>query len=299
MLLVALAPAAIYAQQADTGQTAERAAPPSPPEGSVGGLGDVNLFPKRVVLNGRRQISTIGLFNKTTNEGDYEIKIVDMGMTSQGQLLEFGNGYPVSDQAKVKTASGMLRYSPRRVSLGGTESQTIRVMARAGADIPDGEYRSHFMVTSVPIDNPGGFSIENATGQSSGGDIGVSITPRFGIAIPIIVRIGETTLDVSISGAQLLTARDGSQAIGLYLNRSGTRSAFGDFEITARGAPAPIAISRGVGVYPELDQRQVIIPINPESDPRYLVPGNTITITYVDDDFEPGVKLAEHSFTIP
>ena len=74
---------ATFAQSADgPSETAEV------PEGAVGGFGDVNLFPKRVVIDGRRQIATVGLYNKTANEGDYEISVVDMAMTPEGQLSQ-------------------------------------------------------------------------------------------------------------------------------------------------------------------------------------------------------------------
>ncbi|MCA0909267.1 hypothetical protein [Qipengyuania gaetbuli] len=280
-----------------TGQSAAPQAAPPPPAGSVGGVGDVNLFPKRVVINGRRSIETVGLYNKAVNPGDYEITIVDMAMTPDGQLLAFDNDLDPASRARVKTASEMLRYSPRRVTLRGSESQIIRVMARAPAELPDGEYRSHFTVTSVP--EADGFSIDQATAGDNPDGIGVTIRPRFGIAIPIIVRIGETTLNVGISNARVLTARDGTQAVAFTLNRSGTRSAFGDITVKAAGSSDPIAIAKGVGVYPEVDSRQVIVPIDPEADRRLTAPGARLRIEFVDDDFSPGSKLAELDFVVP
>ena len=290
---VAGSPALAQSDEADAPVAAE------PPEGSVGGFGDINLFPKRVIIDGRRQIATVGLYNKTTNSGDYEIEIIDMGMNDQGRLLVFGNGLTDAEQARVKTASPFLRYSPRRVRLRGSESQIIRLMARAGADVPPGEYRSHFKVTAIPDDEGSGFSIDDAIGGQASDGIGVTIQPRFGISIPVIVRIGDTTLDVGIRNPVLLTARDGTQAIGITVTRSGTRSAFGDIEITARGADRPVAFARGVGVYPELAERKLVIPIDPETEPGTVVSGRTLTITYTDDDVEPGAKLAELTFVIP
>lgn len=270
---------------------------PAPPPGSVGGMGDVNLFPKRVVIDGRRGIATVGLYNKSAEAGDYEIKIVDMAMTAEGRLVSFENILDDAVKAKVLTASAMLRHSPRRVTLRGSESQLVRVMSRAAADLPDGEYRSHFLVTSVP--DAGGFNIQEATNSGTQNSIGVSIRPRFGIAIPVIVRVGATTLDVGVTNPQLLTAPDGSRAISFTLTRSGTRSAFGDVTVTAQGASRPIAISKGVGVYPEVDSRQVIVPVDPEADPRFLSRGTRLKIEFIDDDYSPGSKLAEHAFLVP
>lgn len=295
---LAMVSIAAYSATAQSGGEASSASAAAPPAGSVGGLGDVNLFPKRVVLEGRRQISSIGLYNKTANEGDYEIRLIDMAMTPEGRLISFDNGLSEADKARVKTASGFLRFSPRRVTLRGSEAQTIRIMARAEAELPDGEYRSHFMVTAIPRD-AGGFSIENVAGEGSESGIGVTIRPRFGISIPIIVRIGNTTLDVGITNARVLTARDGSQAVAFTLTRSGTRSAFGDLSVTAKGAAEPLVIAKGIGVYPEVGHRDLILPIERQPGQPPVTSGAQITINYVDDDFAPGSKLAETSFTVP
>lgn len=290
----ALAPA--LAQVADAPDPAAAAQPPA---GSVGGMGDINLFPKRVVIDGRRAIATVGLYNKAASEGDYEIDIVDMMMTGDGQLVPLDSVPPGTDTSRVKTASPIIRYSPRRVLLRANKSQTIRIMARADATVPDGEYRSHFMAIAIPPTTEGGLSIENAVNGGQDNGIGVTITPRFGISIPVIVRIGQTTLQAGLADFKVLTARDGTQAIQLAVTRSGTRSAFGDIEITAPGLKDPVAIARGVGVYPEVDQRTIVIPVDPAVAAQALKPGTRLKVTYTDDDFEPGARLAEQTFTVP
>lgn len=276
----------------------EALAPAELPEGAVG-VGDVNLFPKRVIIEGRRRIATIGLYNKTDSDGDYEISLMDMAMTASGQLKSFDKGTTEAERARVKIASPFLRYSPRRVTLRGSESQTIRMMARAGSDVPDGEYRSHFLAVSVPRDQDQGLTIDDVAADPDAESIGVRIRPRFGISIPVIVRIGETTLDVGIAEARLVDVPDEGKAFAITLTRSGTRSAFGDLTITARGGDAPIALSRGIGIYPEVDQRPVLIPVSSAADPRFLVSGTELTIRFTDDDADPGKTLAERTLRIP
>lgn len=269
------------------------------PEGAVGGMGDINLFPKRVVIDGRRSIATVGLYNKTINEGDYEIQLQDLMMTPDGRIVPLESVTDDQDRARVRTASSFLRYSPRRVTLRGGESQTIRLMARADAELPPGEYRSHFLALSVPRDSDGGLSIDDAVNGDSATGISVTIRPRFGISIPVIVRIGETTLEVGLSRPQIVTQADGSKAIEVTIRRSGTRSAFGDMVVSARGIAEPVAVTRGIGVYPEVDERSVVLPIDPALAPRALASGTQLTITYTDDDFAPGARLAEIVFTVP
>ncbi len=152
----------------------------------------------------------------------------------------------------------------------------------------------------MPRDIDEGLSIEDAVsgGPSDGTDIGVTIRPRFGISIPVIVRIGDTTLDVAFRSAGFVETPDGL-AIGLDIARAGTRSAFGDIIVSAPGQDTPVAIARGVGIYPEIDGRQIFLGISGQFDVALLVPGTVLTASYIDDDFAPGTILASSTFTVP
>lgn len=274
-------------------------APVQVPEGAVGGMGDINLFPKRVVISGRERIATVGLYNKVPTAGEYEIAIGDMVMVGSGQLVFPAQADPAT-LARMKSAGTMLRWSPRRLVLNGNEAQTVRIMARTPPELPPGEYRSHVSVVAVPPPEIGGNSIEDAAAGGQGGrSIGVRIVPRFGITIPVIVRVGETTLTAGIRDLAITTASDGTRAINLTLTRSGTRSAFGDIVVTAPGVKQPVAQLKGIGVYTEVDSRPVVIPIDPKADPRALVRGAKLTVTYIDDDFAPGQTLARQEFIVP
>lgn len=270
------------------------------PEGSVGGMGDINLYPKRIVIDGRQRIASVGLYNRSSAPGDYEISVTDMLMTPQGQVLPVDNLPAGVTAERLLPASGMLRWSPRRVLLRGSEAQTIRIMARPPADLPDGEYRSHFMVVSVPPDIDGGFTIEEALGtdNGAGGGIGVVIRPRFGISIPVIVRLGTTTLEVGLRVGGLVQT-EGGKALSLVVQRSGTRSAFGDVVVTLGGSNERVALVRGIGVYPEVDQREVTIPLDPGFNDTRLQAGVVLQVTFVDDDVQPGTILARQDFVVP
>ena len=270
------------------------------PDGSVGGMGDINLYPRRIVMDQRQRISSVGIYNKTPFDGDYEISISDMLMTEKGRVIPVDNLPAGIDASNLKAASEMLRWSPRRVMLPGSEAQTVRIMARTPADLPDGEYRAHFMVVSVPRDLDEGFSIEDAVGDSAGAEesVGVTIRPRFGISIPVIIRVGDTTLDVALKDVSFVE-NEGGPAIALTITRSGTRSAYGDVVVTAEGIDEPVAIAKGIGVYPEIDSRSVQVALDPEFDRSLLTPGTVLTATFVDDDVAPGRTLARQEFNVP
>ncbi len=270
------------------------------PSGAVGGMGDINLYPKRVVINDRNRVASVGVYNKTANTGDYEISIADMMMTTDGRLVEPATvKQGDATLARLKGAVEMVRFSPHRFTLPGNESQMVRLMARVSPDLPPGEYRTHVSVIAVP---PGddGLTIDDVTkGKPATNGIGVRITPRFGISIPMIVRVGETTLTAGLKDLSVATAPDGQRLIRLIVTRSGTRSAFGDITVTAPGAPKPVAMIRGVGVYPEVDERGVVLPIDPSVDARFTARGTRLTVSYVDDDFAPGKTLVRQEFVVP
>lgn len=269
------------------------------PAGSVGGMGDVNLYPKRVVIDQRSRVASIGLFNRTGNTGDYDITITDMMMSPDGRLVDLTSVTDEAQRAQVKAASTMLRWSPHRVSLPPNEAQTVRIMSRIPPDLPPGEYRAHFTAVAVPADAGTGLSIESAVGSTKPDQIGVRIVPRFGISIPVILRVGETTLSTGFTGFGLTQLPDGRRAVAITITRQGTRSAFGDISIAVAGSKKPIAEIKGIGVYTEINQRAVQIPLDPATDMRLLAPGARVTVTYTDDDATPGKILARQEFAVP
>jgi hypothetical protein len=294
-------PANALAQAAGQAEDAPDA-PPAPaalPAGAVGGMGDINLFPKRVVIDERTRIASVGLYNRAAAAGEYEITVSDMAMQRDGRLVELASVQDAAARDAVHTASGFLRWSPRHVALPASEAQMVRIMARVPPELPPGEYRSHFTVVSVPPET-GGTSIDEAAGAETNNGIGVRIVPRFGISIPVIVRVGETTLTAGLKDLKLTDSQPGGPAaLALTITREGTRSAFGDITITAPGAKKPVAEIKGIGVYTEIAERAVQVLIDPATEPRFLAKGTRWTVSYVDDDMSPGKVLARQEFIVP
>jgi hypothetical protein len=269
-----------------------------PPQGSVGGMGDINLYPKRIVINERQRISSVGLFNRSASQGDYELTVSDMMMTADGRLVDLSSVTDAAERSRVAVASAMVRWSPRRVTLKPYEAQTVRLMARVPPGTPPGEYRAHFSAIAIPPDT-GGTSIEQAAGSGSSNSISVNLVPRFGISIPVIVRIGETSVKVGLRDPRVVSLPNGSNALSLTITREGNRSAFGDIAVTVPGGKKPIAEIKGIGVYPEIGQRTVQVMFAAAAEPRLYGPGSRLVVTYTDDDFSPGAILARLEFTLP
>ena len=285
------------ARPIDGGAAIPAAAPGQAPAGSVGGMGDINLYPKRLVLTDRDRTASIGLYNRAAATGDYDITLGDMMMTADGRLVDLASVTDPALKARVQTASGMLKWSPHRVTLPANEAQMVRIMAHVPPGLAPGEYRTHFSAVAVPPES-GDLSIEQAAGAASQNSVGVQIVPRFGISIPVILRVGETTLTVGLEGLKVARPA-GGPVFALQITRSGTRSAFGDILVTAAGVKKPIGEIRGIGVYTEIAQRNVQVPIDPKVDPRSYASGAKLTVTYIDDDFAPGKTLARQDFIVP
>lgn len=273
-------------------------ATPLPPDGAVGGMGDINLYPKRIVLSERERTASIGLYNRALVEGEYEISIGDMVMRPGGQMVPLSAISDPAERERVKPASAWLKWSPHRINLPASEALMVRIMARIPPDLPQGEYRAHFSVVSVPLEAAPA-TIEQATGEAGGNNLAVRIRPRFGITVPVILRIGVTTLSTALSDLDLITLSDGRQGLRVKITRTGTRSAFGDIVVTAPGAKKPVAEMKGVGVYPEIDSRTVVIPFDVRDAAATPARGTRLTISYTDDDFTPGQILAKQDFMVP
>jgi hypothetical protein len=182
------------------------------------------------------------------------------------------------------------------VTLGPQEAQTVRVQVRRPADAPPGEYRTHFSVTAVPPPDTG-VDINTATSDAQSNELKIALTPVYGIMIPIIVRTGELAAQAGITDVRLVkgSAREGVQ---FDITRSGDRSVYGgiDVYLVGQGGEKKIAGVRGVGVYGEIDHRQIVLPIDPKAGP--IAPGSRVKIVYTDDELNPGKVLAETEATL-
>ena len=156
-----------------------------------------------------------------------------------------------------KAALEMIRYAPRRITLPPGEPQAIRISARPGAELPDGEYRVHLSFSAVPKVRP-------VTEQvASQGGFSVNITPVFGITMPIIVRKGDLEIAAALANPVLEQTSEGT-VFSVDIARQGAASVYGDLLVYPRGSDEPAFALRGLGVYPEIASRHTAWPVSPE-----------------------------------
>ena len=219
----------------------------------VSAQGDLLVAPTRVILDGRRGTEVI-LSNIGSEEATYRIGLELRRMMEDGRLV------PVERQDANDTeeaALGMIRYAPRRITLPPGQPQAVRLAARPGADLPDGEYRVHMSFKAIPKPR----TVTDESEQTEG--IGIQLIPIYGVTIPIIVRHGRVEAQVAMGQPRMIENEDG-QFLALAINRSGDSSTYGELRITKPGLDRPVAVLRGVAIYPEIDKRELRIQLTKE-----------------------------------
>lgn len=250
---------------------------------------DVNLTPKRLEFDDRaRGANEVIVFNRGDAAATFRVELVDRLMQTDGSMIE-------GPSSAVGSAASFVRFSPRRVTLGPGESQVIRVQARAPGDLPTGEYRTHLTVSALPV--AGSEADATASGSDDAAGLQIRLVPVFGMSIPVIVRQGAPEVSVGIENIRA-TQADGRPAVTFDLTRSGSRSAYGDLTVELIGATGEqvVALARGVGVYPEIPYRTVVLPLM--ADAPLLPSGGRVRVTY-RDAAQPDRTLASGEVLLP
>lgn len=256
-----------------------QAPPPS------GGAGDLLLAPTRVVFEGRKRSAEVNLSNIGPDRATYRISLVRMDMDEAGSIKE----RPLDPGSE--SLLSLFRFSPREVTLESQESQTVRIQVRKPAELPDGEYRLHMVFRAVP---PAASSAPAPAEPSKG--LSIRLTPIYGIAIPLIIRHGETAARVSISEPALDPVK---RTLHFRLDRQGNQSVYGDLQATLhppKGDSEVLAQATGLAVYTPNPSRRVTLALPPS---KALPPGSRIRITFARPPMEGGALLAETSLTLP
>jgi len=216
--------------------------------------GDLLVAPTRVILDGSRGTEVI-LSNIGSEEATYRIGLELRRMLDNGRLVPVER---TDANNSEEAALGMIRYAPRRITLPPGQPQAVRLAARPGADLPDGEYRVHMSFKAIPRPR-------EVTASDAPADEGVSIQliPIYGVTIPIIVRQGRVEAQVAINQPSIVQGENGPE-LALSISRAGESSTYGVLTVTKPGVEEPLLLLRGLAVYPELDERQVRVRLTPE-----------------------------------
>jgi hypothetical protein len=215
--------------------------------------GDLLVTPTRVVFEGNKQKESLSLVNMGTETTTYSVSFVQKKMNEDGSFVDITEelpGQPFADP--------FLRIFPRQVTLAPQESQVIMLQYRRKPDMLPGEYRSHIYFRSEKD--------YTALGQKStkkdSTSLSVQIIPIFGMSIPVIIRTGEVNVAVTLQDLKLETPDNTIRNLNFSIHRTGNISIYGDIRVTfipGVGKPYEIAAVNGVGVYTNINKRNVSV----------------------------------------
>lgn len=251
--------------------------------------GNLLVAPIRVVFDDSKQREDLNLSNIGQDTAVYLISFVHY------KMLEDGGFQQLSDSTPLPTprSDTYLRIFPRRVTLAPGESQLVRLQYRKTQNMANGEYRSHLYFRADKDATPLGVEDNKDTTKLS-----VSITPIFGISIPVIVRNGPTTLSVTLTDVSVKAVNDTLSNLSVGINRAGNMSAYGSLEATyipETGNQVVVGQANGVGVYTELNKRMYTLPLRIRS----AMKGGKLLVRYLTPRDAGGKELARAEIKMP
>jgi hypothetical protein len=205
--------------------------------------GDLLLYPKRIVFEGSKRSQTLNLANNGKDTVRYLVSVVQVRMKEDGSFENINQ--PDSGQ---RFADKYFRFFPRNVTLAPKEAQSIKIQLINTNELEPGEYRSHIYFRAEPDKKPLG---EEVTPKDSA-SISVNLVAVFGISIPVIIRVGESTTQVSLSDAEFKMKQDSIPSLKITFNRSGNMSVYGDISvdhISLQGKITRVGIAKGMALY--------------------------------------------------
>jgi hypothetical protein len=253
--------------------------------GPVLAQGNLMIYPKRVVFEGRKKVEKLVLSNTGKDTEVYSISFMEYKMNENGEMKTITN-----PEEGIRFASPFVRVFPRVVTLLPGESQTVKVQLYNIQNLTDGEYRSHLYFRAEKNNAPLG-----QPKQTKDSAISVKLEPIFGLSIACIIRMGEDNTIVSLSDMQFAKAMDGKEdAISFRLNRSGNMSTYGDFSINyiaPDNKEFEVAKMKGVGVYTPGDYRNLKIKMNKPENVNFS--GGSLKVVFTQNESKKVLTEAE------
>jgi hypothetical protein len=218
--------------------------------------GNLMIYPKRLVFQNLKRTQELSLLNNGKDTARYVLSVVQIRMKPDGSFQTITQ--PDSGQ---RFADKNFRFFPRAVVLAPGESQMVKVQLIKTTELSDGEYRSHLYVRAQKEEKPLGQVNTNVKPSS----IAISIVPVFGLSIPIIIKVGESTTKVNIIEGSIKMLKNSNSSLSLKLVRSGNMSVYGDFlveYISTTGKRTIVGTMQGVAVYSPTPFRAFEIPLD-------------------------------------
>ncbi|MGM0604034.1 MAG: hypothetical protein ACQESS_12080 [Bacillota bacterium] len=208
----------------------------------------VEMISQRIIIEGRGRSAVVKLLNRNPEAITYRIETIMLRQNLSGgtEMVE----EPTTEEQKILK---MIRFSPRQVRIKSNSVQTVRIMARKPANLPDGEYRAHMKATPIP--DP-----EKESGSSEGAEVKIDLI--ISLSFPIIIRHGETNVELDAAKVTPEAMQDGKKGLKVRIIADGNRSAYIDAELYH--GETLIGERKAFAVYQPNGKRDIVIPLKKE-----------------------------------
>ncbi len=183
----------------------------------------VVVAPHAVYLDHRTRSASITLYNPGAEPTEVGIEFL-YGYPVTDSVGDFTLMEPDSVTAEMPSAHRWIEAFPRRVTIAPLQRQTVRLLARPPADLPDGEYWSRVVIVAK------GGSVPVSGADTTQINIGLALEVR--TRIPLTYRKGVLRSGIALGSIQAHRTAADSLAIRIQMSRQGTAAYVG----TARGA---------------------------------------------------------------
>lgn len=234
--------------------------------------GNLLITPRRVVFEGTKKSQELNLANTGQDTAKYNVSIEQYRMKEDGSFEVITEPDPGQN-----FADKYIRFFPRSVSLGPNEAQVVKMQLTRTEGLAPGEYRSHVYFRAVPKEIALG---EKETLKDST-SLSVKLVPIFGITIPVIIRVGQSTTKASLSGLKLEIINDTIPRLQLTFNRTGNMSVYGDIQvehISPQGKTTLVGTVKGIAVYTPNSLRRFIMELEKKKGVNYHA--GSLHVTY-------------------
>lgn len=232
--------------------------------------------------------ATMTLRNTSNGARTYRLSWEDKRATEEGNYTE------VAEDEDWPSAQELIRFSPRQITVGPGENQTVRFSFRPPSDLPSGEYRSHLLLKVIPDISEPSSTLE---GSGPGENVGIQVFMQLSFSIPIVARYNTDAPQVSIGDVKAVPVESGN-GLGLELsfNREGDASSFGNITVEMQRDSTSKVEQIGkydeLSIFKEVNKRKVIIPLRDKSIPK----GAVVRVAYEGANEYKGTLWAEKVF---
>jgi P pilus assembly chaperone PapD len=226
------------------------------------------ISPTYAYFEGRDRSAQVILVNSSNEAQTYRLELSDKEQLPNGNYENIENGQ------FAYSARELLRVSPRQVSLGPGERQTIKIIKRNTSGLANGDYRSHLTFKLVP--KPAVQSDSTPSG------VNLNLTAIINYSIPIVVKVGDGSSNVDIESALVeLMPETSNAAVKVSLNKTGAYGMFGRLEIWSfenNVAKNKIGTLNGSNMFRESNNITFYVDV----DSKDLSPSDSYMVTYTD-----------------